>query len=93
MKCRFCAERVKLGDFSTTRERCNSCPKCWNKPFFFASVSRSELEEYFSEKEIAALDDAEMESLADSLEEKYRHRRWGFWWDLQTIPEKSQEDG
>ena len=54
-----------------------------NKPFNITSVCRADLQDILTEKEIAQLDDGDMERIADKMGDAYCDN--GFWIDLEII--------
>ena len=61
----------------------------WDKPFPITSVCREDLKEYFTEKQIASLDDTDMERIADKLSDAYMNV---FWIDMEIIVEQILKD-
>jgi hypothetical protein len=55
----------------------------WHKPFPITSVCRADLREFFSDEEIAGLDDADMREIAREMADAYLQR--GCWIDLQIV--------
>jgi len=91
MKCKFCSEQVRWGEYATDKKRRSGvCPECWHKPFNITSVCRADLERFSSEEQIAKLDDGHMEYLASKMADAYCDQV--FWIDLEIIAEHILED-
>ena len=61
----------------------------WYKRFPITSICREDLKEYFTERQIASLDDSNMARIADKLSDAYMNV---FWIDMQIIVEQMLED-
>jgi hypothetical protein len=62
----------------------------WDQPFPITSVCRADLRGILTEKEIARLDDADMEWIASKMADAYCDN--GFWIDLKIIAEAVIEE-
>lgn len=60
------------------------------KPFPITSVCRADLKAFFSEEQIAQLDDSDMEEIANKMADAYCEIV--FWIDLEIIAEYVLED-
>ena len=75
MRCKLCSQR--------SSGRGLICPDCWYKPFEITSVYRADLQDKFSEKEIAKFDDTKMAYMARKMADAYCENV--FWIDLEII--------
>lgn len=56
----------------------------WHKPFIVASICREDLRGILSDEQIAALDDSDMERIADKVSDSFRDSG-GFWESLEIL--------
>jgi hypothetical protein len=82
MKCKVCSKKVNGQD--------KICSECWDKPFKITSVCRADLQDYFSEEEIAGLEDGDMARIARKMAEAYCDQV--FWIHLEMTGEYVLED-
>ena len=61
----------------------------WYKPFPITSICREDLAEYFTDRQIASLDDSDMARIADKLSDAYMKV---FWTDMRIIVEQVLKD-
>ena len=62
----------------------------WEKPFPITSICREDLKEYFTERQIASLDNEDMNRIAEKMADAYCDN--GFWPDMRTMVEYVLED-
>ena len=61
----------------------------WNKPFPISSICREDLKEYFTDQQIATLDDGDMERIASKMGDAHMNT---YWIDMEIIAENIIED-
>jgi len=54
----------------------------WEKEFQITAICREDMRDYFSDEEIASLDDADMKHIANKMSDAYMNT---FWLDMQII--------
>lgn len=81
MKCQQCKAKIDKDEYL--------CNECWDRPFQITSVCRADLLQTISKKEIATIDDGDMERIASKMADAYCDN--GFWIDLPIITEHVTE--
>jgi len=72
--------------------------EAWHKPFTVSSICREDLRNILTDEEIRALDDTDMEDIADRMSDSYRDSG-GYWQSLEIMAKhilgkkQAQEDG
>ncbi len=82
MKCRGCNNKSERQGLI--------CSECRNEPFEIASVCRADLQSFFSEAEIAKLDDDHIASIARKMAGAYCDQV--FWIDAEILARHVLED-